>query len=188
MRCQVCSAEYGTSLLKCSCRRETRKMSKRSLGEMCGSIRKLCKQAHVSRFTAVLRTACWCCHIEAPAFHSRADLELTALSMWQSRNHHNIWVRSTEFPPWRFWISSTKSEKKVLTSWGIWWGKCVRVCRTCMADIWQWRVQDNKGNEQFYSISEPHFQTRLFTCSESRGEEKTPTKQEQIVQSISGDA
>lgn len=144
-------------------------MSKRSLGEMCSSTRKLCKQAHVSRFSGGLQSSCWCCHIEAQAFLSQVDLELTALSTWQSRNYHNIWIRCAEFSPWRFWISSTKSEKKMLTSWGIWWGKCVRICRTCMANIWQWTIQDNKGNQQLYSISEPHSQTKLFTYSESRG-------------------
>lgn len=91
-----------------------------------------------------------------------------------------------------YWVSPLKVldfkykiREKILTSWGIWWGKCVRICRTYMANIWQWKIQDNKGNEQLYNISEPHSQTRLFTYSESRREK--PTKQEQIVQSISGD-
>lgn len=186
MRCQVCSAEYGTLLLKCSCRRETRKMSKRSLGEMCGSTRKLCKQARVSRFSSVLQSFSWCCHIAARAFYSWADLELTALSMWQTRNCHNLWVRCTEFCPLEGPGFQVQNQRKKYWHHEGYGGASVWVFAVLV-----WPIFDSEGSKAIKKM-------RIFTTSLSltlrpdyshilSQEGKKPTKQEQIVQSISGD-
>lgn len=72
-------------------------------------------------FRAVLQSACRSCHIKAQAFCSRA-LCITDLDMAKQKAPQfiNKGADVLSLPTWRFWISSTNSEKQTSFGWQYW--------------------------------------------------------------------